>query len=436
MQSRALACVILNRVQTQARSLNQVLETELADQTGSRDGAFIRDLCYGVMRWYPRLDFILQTLLDKPIRKKDINLKNLCRIGLYQIAYQRTPDHGAVSATVQACNELAMPWARGLVNAVLRNFIRKKQALLQLTEGDDEARYAHPGWLIDLIRQDWPAHWQDILEANNQQAPMILRTNAVRTSRAELLEYINRAGLACHTADHCEQGLILDKAAEIHEIPGFEQGLFSVQDGAAQQAVPLLDLADGQRVLDACAAPGGKTCHILESAPRLREVVAIDVQPQRLARITDNLKRLGLTATTLNADMTEPGQWWDGDCFERVLLDAPCTASGVIRRHPDIKYLRAPADIARINSLQHKLLDSVWPLLAPGGKLVYVTCSVLRRENDETIGRFLQRTPTAVPEPIRASWGEATRFGRQILPGQHEFDGFYFARLVKDGENA
>jgi len=436
MQSRTLAANILNRLIVDTLSLNHVLDSELSIIDDIRDKSFIRDLCFGVMRWHPQLDFFLQELLNKPIRKKDFKLRILCWLGLYQITYQRTADYGAVSATVAACDELSMSWAKGMVNAILRNFIRHKQKLLALSLDNEIANFAHPQWIIDAIRHDWPDHWQTILAENNKLPPMSLRTNQSKISCDEYQSLLTRNGYASYKMQHCENGLVLEKPCDIYELPGFEQGLVSVQDGAAQLVVTLMELAPGLRILDACAAPGGKTCHMLELEPQLQDLVAIDVQAERLEKIKQNLERLSLNAQTLLADTVKTDQWWDGQFFDRILLDAPCTATGVIRRHPDIKFLRKPEEVVQINSLQEKLLGSLWPLLASGGKLVYTTCSVLKRENDDTVSRFLHRFENAMIDKIEADWGHETGFGRQILPGQDNFDGFYFARLVKQSDDA
>lgn len=436
MQSRALAAKILNRLFVDSLSLNYVLDSELSIISDTREKSFTRDLCFGVMRWYPQLDFFLQELLNKPIRKKNLKLRILCWLGLYQIAYQRTTDYGAVSATVAACDELSMSWGKGMVNAILRNFIRHKQELLAQSVDNEIANFAHPQWMIDAIRNDWPEHWQTILAENNRQPPMSLRTNQCKISCDEYQSLLTGNGHISYKMQHCENGLMLEKPCDISELPGFEQGLVSIQDGAAQLVVTLMDLAPGFRVLDACAAPGGKTCHMLEQEPQLQELVAIDIQAERLEKISQNLDRLSLNARTLLANTVETDKWWDGQFFDRILLDVPCTASGVIRRHPDIKFLRKPEEAVQINSLQDNLLASVWPLLASGGKLVYTTCSVLKRENDDIVSRFLNQFENAALDKIEADWGYETGFGRQILPGQDNLDGFYFTRLVKQPDDA
>ncbi|MCG8324017.1 MAG: 16S rRNA (cytosine(967)-C(5))-methyltransferase RsmB, partial [Thiotrichales bacterium] len=340
MQSRALAASIINKTVAESVSLNQVLDSELDPLTDTREQSFIRDLCFGVLRWYPQLDCLLQQLLNKPIRKKNHLLRILCWLGLYQIIHQRTADHGAVSATVSACDDLDLGWAKGMVNAVLRNYIRNSDRLQSQSNDDEVVRYAHPRWMIDSIRHDWPHHWQDILQTNNQPPPMSLRVNIRQTSRTAYREILEKNGRTGHDITVCEPGLTLDEPCRVEELPGFRQGMFSVQDGASQLAVTLLALEPGQRVLDACAAPGGKTCHILEQEPGLNELLAIDLQADRVRKIHENLERLGLGARVIQADVRDVGNWWDGKPFDRILLDAPCTASGVIRRHPDIKLLR------------------------------------------------------------------------------------------------
>lgn len=431
MRSRALATEIVSQVINEQITLTLVLEAGIPNSMDTRDKAFVRDLCFGVMRWSPQLDHILESLLVKPIKRKNLKLRVLCWLGLYQLLYQRTADHGAVSATVDACGELSIPWAKGLVNAVLRGFIRNRDKILEQVEKTDSAKYAHPDWLIESIRQDWPEQWQDILLANNEQADMSLRVNVLKTSPDLYRKKLTDKHIEFEITPYNSQGITLNHACDTSELPDFDKGFISVQDGAAQLAAKLIDLKAGFNVLDACAAPGGKTCHMLEQEPGLEQMTAIDNQAERLEKINDNLHRLGLHAETILADACDTASWWDGRLFDRILLDAPCSATGVIRRHPDIKTLRSLEAIERINAEQSQLLDSLWLLLAPGGKLVYASCSVLKRENDGVIESFLNKASDVKILKQNVEWGIATAYGTQILPGQNGFDGFYYATLEK-----
>jgi 16S rRNA (cytosine967-C5)-methyltransferase len=337
----------------------------------------------------------------------------------------RIPPHAAVSSTVDAAALLGHRAAAGLVNAVLRRFQREREPLARNLAQVPVARFSHPPWFIDAVRSDWPDAWTAILDANNEPAPMWLRVNQLRTSRAAYLERLEAAGIAAVAAEDVATAVRLLEPRSVEALPGFAAGEVSVQDLAAQHAATLLDLQPGQRVLDACAAPGGKTGHILEACPGLAEVWAVDRDATRLDKVADNLRRLELTAKLVAGDATTPTEWWDGRPFERILLDAPCSAVGVIRRHPDIKVLRRPQDVARVVTLQQQLLRALWPLLAPGGRFVYATCTVLKRENDEQIAAF--RSAEAAIDPAPA----ATESSLRLLPGEAQGDGFYYAWLLK-----
>lgn len=392
-----------------------------------KDKAFVQALCYGVCRYYHRLDFILNQLLDKPL--KDIDVKLLILIGLYQLQFMRVKSHAAVSETVAAARK--KPWAKALVNAVLRNYLREQDRLEQQADQESSADLSHPRWLIDKIQQDWPQQAPQLFLENNRQPPMVLRVNLARISREHYLNQLAERDIGSMPVDFCSSALMLDKPVPVESLPGFEQGLVSVQDTAAQLAAQLLDVQPGHRVLDVCAAPGGKAAHILESQPQLKELVAVDIDASRMQRVSDNLQRLKLEAGLLVGDAANPEAWWDGQPFERILLDAPCSALGVVRRHPDIKLLRRVEDIAQLQSLQKNILGAIWPLLAPGGILLYATCSVLKQENEQQIEAFLAEHSDAAQLPIEASWGSAREFGRQIFTGESAMDGFYYARIIK-----
>ena len=415
------------------RSLSMQLPLYV-DKVNRDNQALLKELCFGTLRWYPQIDIILDELIEKPIRQKELHIKTLLACGLYQLLYMRIAEHAVINETVAACKKLKREWAKGLVNAVLRKVQRQKQSLSDKHQQNPVFRYAHPKWMIEQLNQSWSESGaEQILAANNHQAPMTLRVNALKCSRDDYLQRLEDVGMTASVTQYSAQGIILDKPVDVVELPGFKQGMVSVQDEAAQLAASLLELAPNQHVLDACCAPGGKTCHILESMSALQSVVAIDLEQQRLKRTDDNLQRLGLKARLIAADVGDTDQWWDQTPFERILLDAPCSASGVIRRHPDIKLLRKHADIDKLADIQHYLLSKVWSTLARGGILVYATCSVFTQENDQVIERFLAEQKEASLLTIEASWGQTTEYGRQLLPSINGCDGFYYSRLQKGG---
>ena len=423
---RAAAARIIARVLRDGLPADEVLAS--APEKGTRDAPLLAALVLGALRWHHRLEWQALQLLNRPIKPKQVELAALLRIGLLQLQELRIPEHAAVSATVDAAAELGLRDARGLVNAVLRRFQRERAALDARLESVPEARFSHPDWLIQWLRSDWPDAWQPILDANNVQPPMWLRVNLRSAAREDYVALLAAAGLEASASAETEAAVLLAVPQPVESLPGFAKGLVSVQDAAAQLAPRFLDLKPGQRVLDACAAPGGKTGHILEACPQLAAVWALDRDATRLAKLHDNLARLKLEAKVLCADAARPEGWWDGIPFDRVLLDAPCSATGVIRRHPDIKVLRSPEDVERATQLQALLLQGLWPVVKPGGRLVYATCSVLRRENEDTVVRFLNNTPDAEPAPPDGVSGGR---GHQILPGEANMDGFYYACLDK-----
>lgn len=393
-------------------------------------------MCYGVVRHFHRLEFISTQLINKPLRKKDHDIHLLVLLGIYQLNDMNIPDHAVVSETVKICKLLKKDWARNFVNGVLRQFQRQQDQLNEDAESNIEACYSHPQWLINEIKKSWPNHWQTILNANNQQPPMTLRVNRLKTTRDAYHEQLMQAGFSSQTNVHAIDALNLDEPCDVKNLPGFEQGTCSVQDASAQLAALLLDVQPGETVLDACAAPGGKTAHILESQPQIKKLVALDIDDNRLQSIHENLERLDLNAEILRGDAAIPDNWWNGEHFDRILLDAPCSATGVIRRHPDIKLLRRAEDIAQLVKIQRQILDQLWPLLKPGGMLIYATCSVLQQENTQQIEKLLERQSDAKLVQIEAGWGIQTSAGQQILPGVNQpdvfgMDGFFYAQLYK-----
>lgn len=429
MNLRGCSAQILSRVLSDGQSLTSALDHGLPKLKDSKDRAFVQALCYGVIRHYYSLDFLLSRLLSKPLKLKDGDIKALLMIGLYQLQHMRVKSHAAVSETVAATSH--KPWAKSLVNAILRQYLRDAEALQAACAEDPQAHCNHPSWMVDLFRQDWPEHVEKLLHANDQPPPMTLRVNLLQGSRNAYLDQLTVQGIAAQTVDCCETAIRLDQALAVEQLPNFDQGAVSVQDSAAQLAAALLDVQPGQDVLDLCAAPGGKTAAILERQPALTKLLAVDVDPQRLERVTENLNRLKLSAEILAADASQLSSWAEGRQFDRVLLDAPCSGFGVIRRHPDIKLLRRPEDISALQSLQAQILKNAWQLLKPGGILLYATCSVLKRENENQIEAFLTKHPDALEIRIDAHWGLPRPHGRQIITGDRQMDGFYYAKLLK-----
>lgn len=400
-------------------------------EVSSKEQALVQELCYGVLRWWFRLHWISNRLLERPLKSRDGDLEALILIGIYQLLYMRVPPHAAVTETVEATRDLGKPWASGLINGVLRNLIRQKDELLDSIGEDETADLSCPGWLIGMIRKAWPQQWHTILDELNQRPPMSLRVNLKRCSRDSYLKKLQAQAISASSIHGVASGVLLDKPQDVFSLPGFSDGLVSVQDGGAQLAAELLDLQPGLAVLDLCAAPGGKTCHILEVAPEDITLTAVDIDQDRLQRVRENLDRLGLDAALFSGDAADTKGAWAETSYDRILLDVPCSATGVIRRHPDIKLLRRPEDIAALVELQGRIFQSAWSLLNPGGVLVYVTCSLLPRENEKQIKSFLSHNQDALESPIDVAWGHARSVGRQTLPGEHSMDGFYFARLEK-----
>ena len=430
MNPRLAAAKALAAVLNGKASLNSSLPIQL-DKVEDRDRGFTQDLAFGTARWQPRLSALAAKLLQKPFKAADADVEALLLVGLYQLLYTRVPAHAAIGETVGCAEKLKKPWAKALLNAVLRRAQRESEALLAELEHDPVVRTAHPRWLQKSLKAFWPEQWEGICAANNAHPPMILRVNRRHHSRDAYLQLLTNAGIAATPCVYSIDGIVLEAAADVRSLPGFAEGWISVQDEAAQLAADLLDLAPGQRVLDACCAPGGKTCHILEVQKDLAGVVAVDLEAKRLVRVRENLARLGLSAELIAADGRDTATWWDGKPFQRILLDAPCSATGVIRRHPDIKLTRQPDDIAALAVLQGELLDALWPTLEVGGILLYATCSTLPTENTEVIQAFLARTSGARELDLATAAGIKQPHGRQLLAQEGGHDGFYYAKLIK-----
>lgn len=430
MNPRLAACRALTQVLTAKASLASALPVQL-ERLAPRDRPLAQELTYGAARWFFRLDALGQRLLQKPFKTADQDIQALLIIGLYQMLYTRIPPHAAIGETVGCADKLKKSWAKGVLNAVLRRAQRESAELLNDVDRDPAARLAHPRWLLRALDDAWPDRLQAVCEANNARPPMTLRVNRTRLSRADYLQQLNEHNIEALASTFSEDGVNLAKPCDVMDLPGFSEGWVSVQDEAAQLAAGLLEIAAGQRVLDACCAPGGKTGHLLETEPDLAEVIALDSDDSRLQRVRDNLQRLQLSARLITADARETTRWWDGRPFQRILLDAPCSATGVIRRHPDIKLTRQPDDIPALASLQSALLDALWPTLEVGGILLYATCSVLPAENSDNIAAFLDRTPSARELSLSPQWGVECGRGRQLLPQIGGHDGFYYAKLMK-----
>jgi 16S rRNA (cytosine967-C5)-methyltransferase len=430
---RATAAEIVDDVVSGGQSLDAALasrEKRVADD----DRSLLRLLSYGTLRHHWRLVSWIDLLVDRPLRSRDSVIQQLLAVGLYQLNETRIPDHAVVSQTVEAARTLRRPKLAPLVNAVLRRALRDR--IFETEPSKENAALDHPAWLLDALKADWPDDWRDIVAANNARAPMWLRVNAAKGTAADYKERLEDDGIESELLKEAPQAVRLAAPQPVDALPGFADGQVSVQDAAAQPAAPwLLDGVTG-RVLDACAAPGGKSGHLLEIGADDIELTCVDRDHDRLQLVADNLERLGVNATLIAADASNPKEWWDGKPFAAILLDAPCSASGVIRRHPDIKHLRRAADIQELAGLQANILEALWPLLEPGGRLLYVTCSVLAAENDEVVARFLETTEDAREDDVLQNYNirdlmRDKACGHQILPGTAGLDGFYYAGLKK-----
>lgn len=398
------------------------------ERYSEKDKAWLQEMVYGVLRQLPVLQYWLRQLLDKPLKNKYKPIEHLIMLGFYQIAFSRVSIHAAVSETVSATKALNGIALKGLVNAILRNFIRQNFA--EAIPEDKQIRSGLPKWIYKKLLTAYPEKIDSLVEAMQSRPPIWLRVNKQKITLQKYCALLNEQDIGFELSAEHNDGIILSKGQDITTLPGFEQGWFAVQDGAAQLAAGYLEPQENQRILDCCAAPGGKTCHIIETQPNLAECVALDIDAQRAQRIQENLDRLGHKASILIGDAIKIEDWWKGDKFDRILLDAPCSATGVIRRHPDIKWLRKAADIEVLTDLQFQILTQIWKLLKSGGTLLYATCSVLPEENGTQISRFLSENADASLIPI-TKFESDSQPGRQILPGEGQMDGFYYARLLK-----
>ncbi|MCF6262115.1 MAG: 16S rRNA (cytosine(967)-C(5))-methyltransferase RsmB [Xanthomonadales bacterium] len=416
-------------------SLDAALANYLPKLEEPRDRALTQRLAYATLRWLGATEYFSGKLLKKPLKNKDRDIYLLIQLGLAQLWREEIPAHAAVHETAAVARGLGKPWAVSLINGVLRNFQRQREAL-EAGLAQSTARWSSPDWLIQRLQAAWPEHWQAILSANSQQAPMWLRVNLSKHSREDYLKQLQAEGIAATAGGWTKAAIRLEQACPVNRLPGFSEGAVSVQDSAAQLAAEILNPQAGERLLDACAAPGSKTCHLLELEPKISAVTALDNSGTRLVRVSENLQRLSLDAKVLTGDATKPSDWWDGQSYDRILLDAPCSSLGVIRRHPDINWRRQPADIDTVQQIQFEILSSCWKLLKPSGKLLYVTCSVLPTENQAVIERWLATVDNARTLPLSNDWGLSAGAGRQILPGEDEHgndgDGFFYCLLEKN----
>lgn len=391
--------------------------------------AFAKAICFGVMRDYQRLLVIINKLVAKKPKKKALQI--LLMMGIFQLKSSDKPDYASVTETVSLTRIDKIAWASAMVNGVLRRFTRERETILSECEKDQSYQDNHPHWLVDMLSHAWPDKVKGLLIENDRQAPMTLRVNLAKITCSSYHILLEKAGIQGSMSTEIPTAVILSNPVDVTQLPGFSQGMVSVQDAAAQLAASLLKLEPGQRILDACCAPGGKTCHILESEPNLDEMVAIDVSESRLDKVRENLERLNLQANLVCADALQVDKWWDGHKFDRILLDAPCSATGVIRRHPDIKFHRKREDIFDLVAIQQQLLDRLWTVLKPGGLMLYATCSVLPEENEQQIESFCRNHVDAKLEPITINLSSATKVGLQLFPTANGHDGFYYAVLRK-----
>lgn len=427
---RSLAVLICELVIYEGQSLGDAIDDQLKNKDiSTQDRGFIQSLCFGVIRWYWQLSDQLKPLLKKPLKPKERQLKLILLVGIFQIQHLQTPAHAAVSDTVKCCQQLKKPWAKNLINACLRNYIRKQETISK--QPLPPTHYSHPKWLIERIEQAWPDQKKIIFAANNQAAPLCLRVNTKYCSQENYLKLLAEKNIKASKDPYSEIGIRIKSSLPIHSLPKFSNGWISVQDTASQLIHQFFHINSNDRVLDACAAPGGKTSLLLENASDPIVMHAVDIKGDRNNKLMDTLERLNLTAKIITGDASKPMEWWDGKPYQRILIDAPCSGLGVVRRHPDIKHLRQAKDIEQLKQLQRNILESCWELLADNGQLLYTTCSILPEENEQQIANFLQKHPDASSILIDHPTAIKLKYGRQTLPGISDMDGFYYCLLLK-----
>ncbi len=429
---RVMAGKMVAQVLAGKRSLKAVIQQNISELKDPRDRALLEAICFTTLRHHRYYEFVLSQWLSKPLPRKDYPIQCLLLTGLAQLHGMKMPAHAVVSATVEAAREVGQATQIGLVNAILRRATRDPLP----TSSNQAIQSSHPDWLIKQLQHEWPNNFNDILWANNEAAPLWLRVNSLRSSRTELLTAFREAQIECDAPASPAKSIRVQEHQALNVLPGWSSGKFLVQDGAAQLAVEALSVKPGEYILDACAAPGGKTAHLAELAGDGR-ILALDIAAARLTSISETLERLGLTSEKIQlkmADAADPFSWWDGEQFDAILLDAPCSATGIIRRQPDIKWHRKAEDIGKLAELQARILRSLWPLLKPGGRLLYCTCSVLKAENEFQINGFLSDHKDASVVPLDEKFGHASGLGRQRFPGEENMDGFFYALMQKKSE--
>jgi 16S rRNA (cytosine967-C5)-methyltransferase len=435
--SRQLAVKWLGLVLNDGRSINDILSRQqMIEGFSSSDIAFAKQILFGGCRYFHQIKAILDQLLEKPLKQKDQDVYLLLIIGVYQLRYMSVPDHAAISETVELTKVINKPWAKGLVNGCLRNYQRQLDNIETKLSKAKTFLHSHPNWIIRHLESDWLEQAAEILQQNNQRAPMTIRVNTLRVARDEYLSILAQNSIEAVPHPIARDALVLDKPCDVYQLPGFESGDVTVQDAAAQLAVELLDLKPNLRVLDGCAAPGGKTTHILQREPTT-QLVSVEMSELRSERIRQTLDRLDMQCQLKTADILNHSQWWDGQQFDRILIDVPCSASGVIRRNPDIKIHRKKTDIPELVRLQQQILNKTWQLLKPGGRLVYATCSIFKDENQSQIDKFLAQHDAQVvslESSVDTQMNDLASLGYQIFPGDAEMDGFYLCGLLKPWE--
>jgi 16S rRNA (cytosine967-C5)-methyltransferase len=427
--TRALAAKGLAEVALRGASLREVMERSAPKLSDPRDRALLMALLSEGARWWLRFDAAIDAMLAKPIRHKDPAIHALLVLGLVQLEILQLSDYAAVAATVEATRTLKRPALAGMVNAVLRRWQRERETHIARLDAGPTTRHAHPTWLAAALERDWPAQADTVMAADNGEPPLMLRVNRQRSERGAFIAHLQASGHEAHAHPWLADAVVLPHSTDVTRLPGFDDGAFAVQDGAAQVAADLADLHDGLRVLDACAAPGGKACHLLERA-RI-ELTALEFDAKRAERIRDNLMRLRLDAKVVIGDAGAPPAAWKKQPFDRILVDAPCSATGVLRRRPDVRLHRRESDIAAMGVQQRRIVSALWPLLAAGGRLVYITCSVLRAENEAVVSELLATHDDAEAVAFTLPVGQAAAVGWQILPGDGDLDGMYYAVLQK-----
>lgn len=427
---RALAAQALLAVVDKQKSLTQVLSNR-DDALSAPDQGLLQLLCFGTCRHFFSVNALTKMMLDKPLPEQARPVQAALWVGLYQLAHTEMAEHAVIHETVEAVKQLKQDKYASVVNAILRRFQREKSELMEQLQQSDVPRFDHPKWLIKMLSKSWPDRWQSICEDANVPGPMTLRVNTHSQDRDQYSGLLSDASIEHANGKYALTSIYLDHPSSVGQLPNFDQGAVSVQDEAAQLAAAILDPQPGEYILDACCAPGGKTCHILEYTNNQANVVALDADATRLKRVQENLDRLSLSANVLQGEAQSPEEWWDGTPFDRILLDVPCSATGVIRRHPDIKLLRQREDIDNLATLQQEILQTAWGMLKPGGQLLYATCSILPLENHKNIEAFLSSQADAKLTTLELSTGLDTGFGHQLFPQQQGHDGFFYALLTK-----